>query len=405
MPVLRNIGMLATCRDEGAQDNIHPIYDAAVAWEGSTIRWVGHDVHLPATWAGDDQFDVGGRLVVPGLVDCHTHLAFAGWRDNEFEARLLGKSYLEIAREGGGILGTVEKTRNATVDDLVSRSERFLNAMMGLGVTTVEAKSGYGLTVAAELKQLRVYRNLQRKHSARIVPTFLAHVVPPEYRDDRGEYLRLLTRVLLPEVASERLAEFCDVFVEDTAFTIDEAKEIFEAASHLGLGLKIHADQFADTGGAALAASMGATSADHLESVSNASIAALAKSGTVAVTLPISALYMGLPAAPARRLLDAGVPVAVATDFNPGSAPSYHLPFAMTLACVQQRMTPNEVLKGVTSVAARTLRLENELGSIEEGKLADLVVVDSTSPAEWLYHLRANAVVATIARGSVISGL
>lgn len=405
MPTLTNIAILATCRAEGGQDAIHAIEDAALVWQDDAIRWVGPERALPDEYADEAAVDAGGRLVVPGLVDSHTHLAFGGWRAGEFEQRIRGASYREIARRGGGIRSTMRATRAASEDELFAQCVSFLDEMARLGVTTVEAKSGYGLNVADELKTLRVYRRLQETQPQTIVPTFLgAHTLPPEFDNDREGYLRLLIEELIPRVAEEGLAAFCDVFVEDTAFSIEEARRIFEAATQHGLRPKLHADQLTDTGGARLAAEVGAASADHLEHVSDDGIVALAERGVVAVSLPLATLYLNQPPLPARALIDAGVPVAVATDFNPGSAPSYHLPFAMTLACTMQRMTPAEVLKGATIYAARAIGRDNRVGSLEPGKQADFVVVDAPSVNHWLYHLRGNAAVATFIGGEEVRG-
>lgn len=402
MPVLASIGMLATCAAPGGQGELHLVPRAAVAWEGERIAWVGPEAELPARWREVERIDAGGRLVIPGLVDCHTHLAFGGWRADEFADRIRGVGYLEIARRGGGIASTVARTRELGEEALFARAAAFLEEMGRLGVTTVEAKSGYGLDRETELRLLRVYRRLGRETPMRVVATYLgAHVVPPEYRERREAYLDLVAGEVLPQVAREGLADGCDVYVDEGAFTAAEARRVLGRARELGLQVRLHADQHGDRGGAALAAELGARSADHLEHVSGAGIAALAASGTVAVSLPIATLYLAAPPLPARRLLDAGVGVAVATDFNPGTAPSYHLPLALTLACTLQRMTPAEALKGATLVAARALGLEAVTGSIETGKAADLAVIDAASPDEWLYHFRPNACVLTVAGGQV----
>lgn len=402
MPVLASIGMLATCAAPGGQGELHLVPRAAVAWEGERIAWVGPEAELPAHWREVERIDAGGRLVIPGLVDCHTHLAFGGWRADEFADRIRGVGYLEIARRGGGIASTVARTRELGEEALFARAAAFLEEMGRLGVTTVEAKSGYGLDRETELRLLRVYRRLGRETPMRVVATYLgAHVVPPEYRERREAYLDLVAGEVLPQVAREGLADGCDVYVDEGAFTAAEARRVLGRARELGLQVRLHADQHGDRGGAALAAELGARSADHLEHVSGAGIAALASSGTVAVSLPIATLYLSAPPLPARRLLDAGVGVAVATDFNPGTAPSYHLPLALTLACTLQRMTPAEALKGATLVAARALGLEAVTGSIETGKAADLAVIDAASPDEWLYHFRPNACVLTVAGGQV----
>jgi imidazolonepropionase len=402
MKLLRNIGLLATCRAEGGQGDLHAIPSAAVVWERNTIRWVGPEADLPAEYAGAEVLDAGGRLVVPGLVDCHTHLAFAGWRGEEFAQRIQGRTYLDIARAGGGIMSTVRATRAATEEHLLALAGSRLEAMRRLGITTVECKSGYGLDEETELRLLRAYRRLGEVGPTRIVATFLgAHVVPTEYHERRGEYLALLTDQLIPTIARENLAACCDVFVEETAFSIDEARTIILAGQAAGLKPKLHADQLSSCGGAELAAEVGAVSADHLEHISEAGIAALARAGVVAVSLPLATLYLGQPPMPARRLMEAGVPVAVATDFNPGSAPSYHLPLAMTLACTMQRMTPAEALKGATTIAARAIGVADEVGSIEAGKRADLAVIDAPDVNHWLYQFRSNACVLTLAGGQV----
>ena len=400
MRLLHNIGQLATCRSEGGQAEIHAIHDAALVWDEGGIVWVGPAAELSAKHRRLDPVDAGGRLVIPGLVDCHTHLAFAGWRAEEFEQRIAGRSYLDIARAGGGIMATVRQTRAATEQELLERAGRFLQEMLALGVTTVECKSGYGLDEATELKLLRVYRRLAGDQPVRLLPTFLgAHVVPPEFRDNRAGYIELVAERWVPRVAQDRLAACCDVFVEDSAFSVDEARHILRAAERVGLRAKLHADQLTSVGGAELAAELGALSADHLEHVSERGIAALAEAGVIAVSLPLASLYLGQPPMPARRLIAAGVPVAVATDFNPGSAPSYHLPLALTLACTLQSMTPAEALKGATIYAARAIGLEQEVGSLETGKSADFAVLDAPDVTQWLYHLRPNACLLTVARG------
>ena len=402
MPVLTDISVLATCRADGPQSEIHAIPDAALVWSGDTIRWAGPAAELPAAFDGEERQSAGGRLVVPGLVDAHTHLAFGGWRADEFEQRIRGDAYLDIARKGGGIASTMRHTRAASEDSLAERAAGVLEAMRRLGVTTVEAKSGYGLTVEDELKTLRAYRRLAATQPTRIVPTLLgAHIVPPEYKDDRAAYVRLLTDTLIPQ-AADGLARFCDVFVEDTAFSPDEARTIFAAAKRHGLSPKLHADQLTDTGGAALAAEVGAASADHLEMISEAGIAAMAGAGVVAVSLPLATLYLNVRPLPARALIEAGVPVAVATDFNPGSAPSYHLPLAMMLACTMQRMTPAEVLKGATVIASKAIGMDAAVGSLEPGKRADFAVIDAPDVNHWLYHFRPNACVRTVIGGETV---
>jgi imidazolonepropionase len=300
----------------------------------------------------------------------------------------------------------VQLTRAASEETLTERAAGFLREILALGVTTVECKSGYGLDRDNELKLLRVYRTLFRTQPVRLVSTFLgAHAVPPEHRDDRGRYVALLVDELIPEVARAGLAEFCDVFVETSAFSVAEARRILLAGRAAGLAPKLHADQLTPGGGAELAAEVGAVSADHLECASEAGIAAMARVGVVAVSLPLASLHLGQAPMRARRFIDAGVAVAVATDFNPGSAPSYHLPLALTLACTLQRMTPAEALKGATCYGARALKLESRIGSLEPGKAADFAVIDAPDVNHWLYHFRANACRATYAGGTLQSSM
>jgi imidazolonepropionase len=404
MRVLANIGQLAACRAEGGQGDIHAIPRAALVWDEKEIVWVGPERELPAAYGTAERVDAGGRLVIPGLIDCHTHLAFGGWRADEFEQRIRGRSYLEIAQAGGGIASTVRQTRAASEEELVERAAGFLDGMSALGVTTVECKSGYGLNEETELKLLRVYRRLARDQPVRLVPTFLgAHLVPPEFQNNREGYVELLTERLIPRIAGDKLAKFCDVFVEESAFSVAEARRILRAGQDAGLGSKLHADQLTNGTGAELAGEVGAVSADHLECISERGIAALREAGVVAVSLPLAALYLRQQPMPARRIIDSGVAVAIATDFNPGTAPSYHLPLALTLACTLQRMTPAEALKGATVYAARAVGLEPEIGSLEPGKAADFALIDAPDMNHWLYHFRPNACIMTTIGGTTRS--
>ena len=401
MTVLTDIGQLATCPPDARDAGLVP--DAALVWDEGHIVWAGPEVDLPEAYADADRQSADGRLVIPGLVDCHTHLAFAGDRADEFVERIKGTPYLEVARRGGGIQKTVRATRAASDADLEASARERLAAMARQGVTTVEAKTGYGLTFADELRVLRLYRRLGEEGPQRIVATLLAaHIVPPEYADDRAAYVRLIVDEMLPAVANEGLADFVDVFVEETAFTAFEAWTIFAAAHAYGLGAKLHADQLSDGDGAALAAEVGAASADHLECVSPDGIRALAEAGVVAVSLPIATLVLGQEPLPARALLDAGVRVAVATDLNPGSAPSASLGLALWLACTRQRMTPEEALRGATAEAAHALHLADGTGSLTTGSPADVVLVDAPSLDAWLSTWRAEPVRRTVIAGETV---
>jgi len=403
MTVLNNIGQLATCPASAAQQDAGLINDAALVFEDKQIIWAGCEQQLPEHFTTHEQLDCGGRLVVPGLIDCHTHLCFGGWRGDEFEQRLQGHSYQEIAAAGGGIRSTVAATRSDSHEQLLDKGMLSLKGMLDLGITTVECKSGYGLELDTELKQLQVYRQLDVQQPIDLIPTFLgAHMVPDEYHQNREGYIRLLCDVLIPLVSEQKLALFCDIFVEKGAFSLSEAREILGVAKQAGLGLKVHADQLSNGGGARFAAEIGAVSAEHLEYADDKGIRDLAQAGTVVVSLPLASLYLREQYIPARKMLDAGARVAVATDFNPGSAPSYHLPLAMTLACVNQRMTPQEVLMGVTTVAARAVSSEHLIGSLLPGYNADISIIDSPSVNHWLYHFRPNACCGVVKSGKWI---
>ena len=392
MPILKNICYLATCRDEGAQNDIHPIEDAAIVWQDNTIKWVGEEAELPTEFENDESYDAQGKMVIPGLVDCHTHLAFGGWRPDEFEMRVKGESYLNIAKAGGGILSTLKNTREASEEELYKKASGFLEEMMKLGITSVECKSGYGLSLEHELKTLRVYKRLAEESAQHIVSTFLgAHTFPPEYKENKQGYIDLLINEMIPAVADEKLAEFCDIFVEDSAFDVEAARKILVTAKAAGLTPKLHADQLTGCGGAELAAEVEAASADHLEKISDQGIEAMAQAGVVGVTLPLASLYTQEEPLDCRKLVEGGIEVAVATDFNPGSAPSYNLPLAMMLACNQGRLTPAGALKGATIYAAKAIRRDLSVGSIEPGKSADFAVIDAPNPNFWMYHFRPNA--------------
>jgi imidazolonepropionase len=400
VPYLKNCSVVYTCESSGAQDAVHPVANGTVVWSGSTIDWVGPFNKLPAQFSADQAIDCRGGMAIPGLIDCHTHLAFGGWRENECTARIKGQSYADIANAGGGILSTVRDTRSQSQEQLVTRCFQHLNQISKLGVTTIEVKSGYGLDRATELRLLETYRDLAKTSPLTIVPTFLgAHVVPTEFTDKRSDYISLLCEELIPEIAERKLANFCDVFVEQGAFTVAEARQILITAQRYGLAPKLHIDQFHDLGAAFLAAELGAISADHLECSSDSGLKALAEAGVVAVILPFASMYTRQPFAQAQKMLSSGLQVAVATDFNPGSAPSYHLPFAMALACQMNGLTPAEALKGATINAAKAIGLTATHGSLEVGKCADIAIMNSSGIDMWLYHLEANSCFCTIKNG------
>ncbi len=403
--VLVNTARVVVCPN-GSAGELGEIVGGAIAWDNGVIRWVGPEADLPEAYRELPQgslIDARKSLVIPGLVDSHTHLAFAGWREDEFARRCAGASYLDIARAGGGIRRTVEATRRASVEQLLARVLDFLQQMVRIGVTTVECKSGYGLDFDHEIKLLEVYRRAAASTPVRLVSTLLAaHVVPPEYATRRNKYIDLICRRIIPHVAHEGLARFCDVFVEQDAFTIDEARRILETGRRYGLPAKLHADQLSDMGAAELAADVEAVSADHLEQTGAAGRRAMARAGVVAVALPIASLYLREEPMAARAWIDAGAHVAVATDFNPGSAPLFDLPLAMMLACTMCGMTPAESLQGATRRAARAIGMEEEIGSLEIGKRADFVLLDAPSVDHYLYHLRPGVVRATYIGGACV---
>jgi imidazolonepropionase len=377
-----------------------------IAVEGDRIAWVGSADAVPAGIRAADVWDVEGRVVTPGLIDCHTHLVFGGERAGEWEQRLAGASYEAIARSGGGIRATVRATRAASDADLLDDAAGRAAALAAGGATTIEVKSGYGLDLETELRMLRVARRLPERVPVEVVTTFLgAHAVPPEYDGDADRYLDLLCDEVLPAVAAEGLADCVDAFCERIAFSAAQLDRYFATATRLGLAVRVHADQLSDAGGAALAARHGARAADHLEHASPEGIAALAAAGTVAVLLPGAAYVLrdeATPPVPALRR--AGVPLAVATDCNPGTSPLVSLTVAMHLACTRFGLTVAEAIAGVTVHAAHALGLSGEVGVVSPGARADLVVWDAESPAGIIYWLGARPVRAVLRRGRLVAG-
>jgi imidazolonepropionase len=379
------------------------IPDGAVVISDGVIQWVGPTSDLPLNPQNGEVIDATGKVVFPGFIDSHTHLVFAGAREDEFEQRLQGKTYEEITAAGGGIDATVQQVRRASKDELKTTTRRRLQRLLSFGVTTVEIKSGYGLNVADELKCLEVIAELNQEGPWELVPTLLgAHAVPPEFLSDREGYLRLLIDEMLPEVSRCRLAEFCDVFCERGVFSLEESERILETAGELGMKAKLHADEFVPLGGAELAARMHAVSADHLLSITNAGIEALARSDTVATLLPGTAFFLGLQYAPARRLIEAGLTVALASDCNPGTCPTENLPLIGSLACTQMKMLPAEVVTALTLNAAAALNRSDRLGSVEVGKQADLIVCDVPDYRQLFYHFGVGHVWRVIKRGQVV---
>jgi len=360
----------------------------AVAVRNGTIAAIGAEAELARRFPGAQRVDCSGCVITPGFVDSHTHAVFGRWRADEYALRARGASYMEIARRGGGILASVRDVRARDEDELVELTRVRLETMLRSGTTTAEIKSGYGLRTEDELKLLRVVRRLAEEGPMDLVPTFLgAHEVPDEYRGRTDAYVEVVVREMIPAVAAERLAVFCDVFMEPGVFDGKQARRILEAGLEHGLVPKLHADELEPSGGAELAASLGAASADHLGCVSDAGIDALAAAGTVATLLPATLFFLGKRSyAPARTLIERGATVALATDFNPGSAPSPRMPLVLTMACSQMGMEPLEALVAATAGGARALRLEDGRGRIREGAPADLLVWETSDHREIPYR-------------------
>ena len=406
--LVKNIGLLATPQGTAArrgaeQGQIAMEKDAWVLCRDGVIAQVGTGAVPEACQRDAQVVDAKGRLVTPGLVDAHTHLIFGGWRQNELGMKLHGKTYLEIQNAGGGIQSTTNATRQASEEELTEKAFRALDEMMGFGVTTCEAKSGYGLATEHELKALRVIRNLNDRHAMDIVATFMgAHLVPAEYKSDRAAYIRLVCEEMMPLVAEQGIAKFCDVFCEADTFTAEESRQVLEAGKRYGLIPKIHADEIEAIGGSVLAGEIGAISAEHLIVCPPEGIASMARGGVIACLLPATSFNLGATFAPARDMVAAGVPVAMATDFNPGSCPCLTLQFVMNLGCLKYKLTPEEVLTAVTLNGAAAIRMADKVGSVECGKQADLVIWDAPDLDYICYRVGSNLTDTVIKNGALI---
>ncbi|WP_084243941.1 imidazolonepropionase [Planomicrobium okeanokoites] len=394
-------------RSKEAMSELGLIEDGSVWLEDGKIAAVGTTAELEEQYAARSSeaevIDAKGQLVTPGLVDPHTHVAYGGSREGEFEKRLQGVSYMDIMNAGGGIHATMRMTREATEEELVEQTIKRLDSFLEHGVTTVEGKSGYGMNLETELKQLKVMKRLNAEHPIDLVPTFMgAHAVPSEYKEKEDEFVDYLIETMLPEVAD--LAEFNDVFCEKNVYTPEQSERILEAGKKYGLTPKIHADEIVSYGGAELAAKVGAISAEHLLKASDEGIKAMADAGVIACLLPATALYLREEAAQGRKMIDSGVAVAISTDCNPGSSPTVSMPLVMNLACISMRLTPAEALVAATYNAACAIKRENRAGSIEVGKQADIVLWKVKSYQELQYLFGVNHVESVWKNGEKVVG-
>ena len=408
--IIKNASQLITlqgpalARTGREMEELGIIENGAVAVQNGRIAAVGGSSSILQNFKTEDIFDAAGKVVMPGFVDPHTHPVFFNTRENEFEMRLQGKTYVEISQSGGGIRSSIDGVRNASEDELFELSRKRIEKIISNGTTTLEAKSGYGLSTESEIKMLKVIQRLQEALPIDIVPTFMgAHEFPTEYKDNREEYIRILKEEMMPQVKELGLAYYCDIFTEDHVYNIQQSRDILNHAKKLGFRLRMHADEIEPIGGAELAAEVAAVSADHLGAASNAGIKAMAESGVIATLLPGTIFSLGMKSyARARDMIDTGVAVALATDYNPGSCNCDSMQFVITLACLQMKMTPAEAITAATINAAYALELGDKIGSIEVGKQADILVMDMPNYQFLPYHFGSNNVEMVIKKGELI---
>lgn len=407
--LIKNIGILQTpvgsFSHKGAQQGENlKLENAAILIEDGIIKEITDGGKLPkGADDADTVLDAEGNLVTPGLVEGHTHMVFGGYRQNEIPLKLKGATYLDILRAGGGILDTVRKTREASFEELYDKTGEFLDEMMSLGVTTAEGKSGYGLDFDTEIKMLEVMKKLDEEHPMDLVSTFMgAHAIPDEYKGKADEYIDMLCDKLIPYVKEHDLAEFCDVFTEDSVFDYTQSKKYLECARENGFDLKIHADEIEAIGGSVLAGEMGAKSAEHLININEEGLASMAKGGTTAMCLPATSFYLGATFAPVRRMIELGIPVAIASDFNPGSCPSLNLQFVMNLGCLKYKMLPEEVLTAVTINPACAINRGDKVGTLEVGKQGDLVIWNAKNFEMLCYRFCSNLALQVVKKGQLV---
>ncbi|MFC1887326.1 imidazolonepropionase [Candidatus Cloacimonadota bacterium] len=409
--LIKNIGQLLTLegpsrpRIRKEMNELGIIYNGAVAILGGEVEATGKNNDLCREYTSDNIIDAKGKVVMPGFVDPHTHPVFYNTRENEFEMRIKGKTYVEISKSGGGIRSSIAGVRKATEDELYKLSKNRIEKMISYGTTTMEAKSGYGLSTESEIKMLKVIRRLDDTLPVDIVSTFMgAHEFPEEYKNDRQAYIEILKNEMLPAIARSGLAEYCDIFTEDHVYTIEQSREILNKAKEMGFKLRIHADEIEPIGGAELAAEVGAVSADHLGAASSKGMESMAKAGVIATLLPGTIFSLGMSSyAKAREMIEKGVAVALATDYNPGSCNCDSMQFIITLACLQMKMTPAEAICASTINAAYALERGDITGSLEAGKQADLLIMDMPGYQFLPYHFGSNNVEIVIKKGTIIN--
>jgi imidazolonepropionase len=409
--LIKNIKQLVTVRSNGnpyksgtEMRDLGIIENATVSIQDGLFSWIGPSTEFsPVADDNIDMIDASDFIALPGFVDSHTHSVFAGSRENDFAMRTEGKTYQEIAEAGGGILSTVSATRAASKKELKKFARHHLDAMLRQGTTTVEIKSGYGLNEDAEIKLLHAINDLAKESLMDIIPTFLgAHAIPHEYKENPNGYVDLICKRLLPYISKHKMAKFCDAFCEQEYFSVEQCRKIFEAAKSLGFRIKIHADQLTQIGASKLAAEMNAISADHLEQIDDAGISALKHSGTIATVLPGVSFFLHYGYPPARKIIDSGIPLAIASNFNPGSCMSYSMPLMMTIACTQMSLTPEEAVCATTINGAAALGLSSTLGSVEVGKQADIILYNVPDYRYLVYHFGTNHVAKVIKRGTYL---
>jgi imidazolonepropionase len=409
--LIKNIRQLVTVKSSGKpfrrgseMRDLGIVEHADVLIEDGLFRWIGTSGTLTGTLDEDaDVLDASEFVALPGFVDAHTHLVFAGSRENEFAMRVEGKTYQEIADAGGGIISTVTATRSVSKKELKKIASKRLDEMMKLGTTTVEIKSGYGLDADSEIKMLEAINELSEEHFMTIVPTFLgAHAIPIEYKSNPQAYVETICERMLPYIAKRKLAKFCDVFCETGYFTVEQSRQILLKAQSLGIQSKLHADQLSQIGASRLGAELKAVSVDHLEQIDEAGMTAIKQTDCVAVVLPGVSFFLHYGYPPARKIIDAGIPLAIASNFNPGSCTSFSMPLMMTIACTQMNLTPEEAITASTINAAAALKMTDSVGSIEVGKQADIVLYDVPHYRQIPYFFGANLVAKIIKKGTLL---